>query len=483
MSIGMLLLVLATAQGMAPDEVPRRTPLSRIIRTHVSCQQTAAPEYPVTALPLPCAREPCGAVTLVDFSVGLAQSGDTDQEVEARVRIGDRAFAGGRTGGGHESLRLTTHRAGLGFSHRDGTFGLDGSYRASRIRLEAHTDRRGDEHGHGWSSELQAAIRFGQDFEILMGGLKASAPRPTSFLADSQVRQVSGGFIWQRGLAIEISTEAYSARVDSGGHQFDRDRVGTAVMYYGSRGIRLDGALAYERDRGFIPSTIRTAGLGLEAHLGPRLVAHGAFVGRSELDLGSVEADYRAGLTLFARRHSFDRGGEAAGQTLALARRATVMGYNERRVHTLDGRRALRERLSLSAKRQELANEIEALYQAQVRDRNVPHLGFEWVFTRDPVFGSVRTTLDIFASLPWRPQWPFRTGNDAVEFLAFRYSRVENDFIESSFERQYRVEIALNRETNIMVVWIDPEQTRLEDTLNRQVSQRWETRLVHRLGR
>ena len=34
-----------------------------------------------------------------------------------------------------------------------------------------------------------------------------------------------------------------------------------------------------------------------------------------------------------------------------------------------------------------------------------------------------------------------------------------------------------------MVVWIDPEQTRLEDTLNRQVSQRWETRLVHRLGR
>ena len=73
-----------------------------------------------------------------------------------------------------------------------------------------------------------------------------------------------------------------------------------------------------------------------------------------------------------------------------------VMGYNERRVHTLDGRRALRERLSLSAKRQELANEIEALYQAQVRDRNVPHLGFEWVFTRDPVFGSVRTTLDIF---------------------------------------------------------------------------------------
>ena len=159
------------------------------------------------------------------------------------------------------------------------------------------------------------------------------------------------------------------------------------------------------------------------------------------------------------------------------------MGYNARRVHTLDGRRALRERLSLSAKRQELANEIAALYQAQVRDRNVPHLGFEWVFTRDPVFGSVRTTLDIFASLPWRPQWPFRTGNDAVDFLVFRYSRFENDFIESSFERQYRVEIALNRETNIMVVWIDPEQTRLEDTLNRQVSRRWETRLVHRLGR
>ena len=483
MSIGMVLLVLATAQSMVPDGVPPRTPLSRAIETHVSRQQTAAPEYPVTAVPLPCAREACGSVTLVDFSVGLAQDGDTDQDVEARVRIGDRAFAGGRAGGGHESLRLTTHRAGLGFRHRDGAFGLDGSYRASRVRLEARTDRRGDEHGQGWSSELQAAIRFGQDFEILVGGVKTSAPKPTSFLVDSQLRRVSGGFIWQRGLALEISTEASSARVDSGGHQFDRDRVGTAIVYYGSRGVRFHGALAYERDRGAIPSTIRTAGLGLEAHIGPRLVARGAFVGRSELDLGSVEANYRVGLTLFARRHSFDRGGEAAARTLALARRATAMGYNERRVHTLDGRRALRERLSLSANRHELADEIEALYQAQVRDRNVPHLGFEWAFVRDPVFGSVRTTLDIFAGLPWRPRWPFRTGNDAVNFLVFRYSRVENDLIESSFERQYRAEVALNRETNIVLVWIDPEQTRLEDTLNRHVSQRWETRLVHRLGR
>ena len=169
MSIGMVLLVLATAQSMVPDGVPPRTPLSRAIETHVSRQQTAAPEYPVTAVPLPCAREACGSVTLVDFSVGLAQDGDTDQDVEARVRIGDRAFAGGRAGGGHESLRLTTHRAGLGFRHRDGAFGLDGSYRASRVRLEARTDRRGDEHGQGWSSELQAAIRFGQDFEILVG--------------------------------------------------------------------------------------------------------------------------------------------------------------------------------------------------------------------------------------------------------------------------------------------------------------------------
>ena len=483
MTIGVVLLVLATAQGMAFDEVPPRTPFPGAIQARVSVQETAAPEYPVSAIPLPCARTACGSVTLVDFSVGVAHDGDTDQEVEARVRIGDRAFAGGRAGPGYQSLRLTTHRAGLGLDYRNGTVGFHGSYRAPRVLLEARTDRRGDEQGHGWSSELQAAIRFGPDFEILVGGAKASDPTPTSFLVDSQLGRVSGGFIWQRGLALEISTEASSARIDSAGRQLDRDRVGTSVAFYQSRGVRVHGELAYERDRGFIPSTTRTTGLGLEAHIGSRLVAHAASVRRSELDLGSVEEDYRAGLTLFARRHSFDRGGEAAAQTLDLTRRATAMGYNERRVHTLDGRRALRERLSLSGNRRELDTAIEALYQAQVRDRNVPHVGFEWVRQKDPVFGSVRDVFDVFAGLPWRPRWPFRTGSDPVVFLVFRYSHIESDLIESSFERQYRAEVALNRETNFVFVWIDPEQTRLDDVLNRRVSQRWETRLVHRLGR
>lgn len=483
MSIGLVLLVLATAQGMGPDESPPGTPLPREIKSDVSRQETAAPEYPIDAVPLPCAHTACGSVTLVDFSVGLTQDGDTDQDVAARVRIGDRAFAGGRAGPGHQSIRLTTHRIGLGFDQRDDTVGFHGSYRAPRLLLEGRTDRRGDEDGRGWSSELQAAIRFGPDFEILVGGAKSSGPRPTSFLVDSQLERVSGGFIWQRDLAFEISTEASFARIDSGGRQFDRDRVGTSLVYYQSRGVRLHGDLAYEWDTGFIPNTIRTTGLGVQAHIGTRLVAHAASVRRSDLDLGLVKEDYRAGLTLFARRHSFDRGGESAERTLDLARRATALGYNERRVHTLNGRRTLRERLSLSANRRELADEIDALYQAQVRDRNVPHLGFEWVRQRDPVFGVVRDVFDVFAGLPWRPRWPFLTGHDPVDFLVVRYARIENDFIESSYEQQYRVEVALNRETNVVFAWIDPEQTRLDDALNHPVSQRWEARLVHRLGR
>ena len=484
MSIGVAMLVLATAQGVVPDESAARSPISLSTSTRVSSQEAPAPEYPIAAVPLPCARGACGSVTLVDFSVGVAQDDGTDQEVEARVRIGNRAFVGGRAGRRHQSLRLTTHRVALGFDQHDGTSRLVGSYRAPRILIEARTEHRGDEGGQGWSSELQAAIRFGQDFEILVGGMKASVPKPTSFLADSPLRRVGGGFIWQRGLTLEISTQASSTRIDSGGHEFDRDRVGTEVAYYWPRGVRLQGELAYDRDRGFIPSATRTAGLGVEAQLSPRLVAHGGFTGRSELDLGSVEEDYRVGITLFARRHRFDRAGEAAARTLDLARRAAGMGYNERRVHTLDGRRAMRERLSLSARRGELADEIEALYQAQVQDRNVPHLGVEWVREKDPVFGSVRTTLDIFAGLPWRPKWPFRTGDDVVEFLGFGYSFIDRDFIQStSHERQYRGEVALNRETNIVVVWTDPDQTRLEETFDRPASHRWEARLVHRLGR
>ena len=484
MSVGVVLLVLATGQTVVPDEMAARTLVSGATPTHVFRQKTPAPDYPVTAVPLPCARAACGSVTLVDFSVGAARDGDTDQEIEARVRIGNRAFVGGRVGRRRQSLRLTTHRAGVGFDHHDGKSRFDGNYRASRLLLEARTEHRDDAGGRGWSSELHAAIRFGQDFEILVGGLQASVAKPTSFLADSPLRRVSGGFIWQRSLALEISTQASSTRIDSGGRQLDRDRVGTEVVYYWPRGVRLRGELAYERDRGFIPSTSRTAGLDVEAQLSPHLVAHAGLISRTELDLGSVEDDYRVGITLFARRHTFDRGGDAAARTLDLVRRAATLGYNERRVHTLDGRRALRERLSLSAHRGELADEIEALYQAQVRDRNVPHLGVAWFRERDPVFGLARTTLDIFAGLPWRPGWAFRSGNDVVDFLGFGYSYIEKDFVLStSYERQYRAEVALNRETNIIVVWIDPDQTRLEETFDRPVSQRWEARLVHHLGR
>ena len=484
MTVGVVLLVLATGQAVVPEDLAARTPFSAASPTRVSRQDTPAPEYPVTAVPIPCAHVACGSVTLVDFSVGAARDGDTDQEVEARVRIADRAFVGGRVGRRRQSLRLTTHRVGLGFDHHDGASRFDGSYRAPRLLLEARTEYRDDARGQAWRSELHGAIRFGQDFEILVGGLQASVPKPTSFLADSPLRRVSGGFIWQRSLALEISTQASSTRIDSGGRQFDRERVGTAAVYYWSRGVRLQGELAYHRDRGFIPSTSRTAGLGVDAQIGPHLVAHAGVISRSEIDLGSVEEDYRAGITLFARRHTFDRAGEAAARTRDLARRAAAMGYNERRVHTLDGRRALRERLSLSAHRGELADEIEALYQAQVRDRNVPHLGVEWFRERDPVVGSVRTTLDVFAGLPWRPRGPFRNDDDDVDFLSLGYSYIEKDFVQStSYERQYRAEVALNRETNIVVVWIDPDQTRLEETFDRPVSQRWEARLIHHLGR
>ena len=55
MTIGVVLLLLATAQGMVPEEVPPRTQLFRAIQPHDFRQQTQTPEYPVTAVPLPCA--------------------------------------------------------------------------------------------------------------------------------------------------------------------------------------------------------------------------------------------------------------------------------------------------------------------------------------------------------------------------------------------------------------------------------------------
>ncbi len=93
------------------------------------------------------------------------------------------------------------------------------------------------------------------------------------------------------------------------------------------------------------------------------------------------------------------------------------MGYNERRVFGDEERRAQRERLSLQPRRDELGDDMIALYSAQVAERAVPLLGVEVLDTTDTLVGVSSRTARLFVGMPWPPAWPWRASESAVPFL------------------------------------------------------------------
>ena len=173
------------------------------------------------------------------------------------------------------------------------------------------------------------------------------------------------------------------------------------------------------------------------------------------------EHDLRGGITLFARQHHFFRGGEVGRRVLALTRRAYELGYNERRVYDLDGLRALRERLSLSVRAEELAADLDELYRAEVRERNVPHIGVELGQSSNDIVGVEAWSYRVFAAVPWPVNWPFLRDEDAVDFVRVEYLQEELEFTANlvSHRRELTVEAALNREITARFRWIDPART------------------------
>ena len=167
-----------------------------------------------------------------------------------------------------------------------------------------------------------------------------------------------------------------------------------------------------------------------------------------------------------------------------MARRATALGFNERRVHTLDGRRALRERLSLSPGLGELPAAAEALYLAQERDRNVGHLGFDWRRRQERLTGSIERMVEVFVGMPWPVRGPFARDEAAVDFLQFRLTRIARSFTQvTRLEYHYEGVLALNRETHLLFRWVDPEPSRLQDALGITTPVKWDVRLDVRVWR
>ena len=453
-----------------------------------TAQRTGAPAYPVTTPLVPCTRVDCDGLSLVDLTVGADGDGDTEPAFGARVRVLDRAFVGGQFSRDTRSFRVTTRRLDVGVDQSDGRLGLRGGYRARRWLVEAHSRRDADLDGGGWRHAVDAALRMSPDVELLVGGVQTTGvDADLGFGSDGERprRRLSGGVLWQRGLDLELRAEASTARVDDGLGELSRDRLGTDLSYLWRGTVEVSSELAYQRDRGAIPSSFRVAGIAAAVEVLPRLVARGSYRTRAALDLGLRSDETMGwGATLYTRAHRFAREGDAARQMLDLARRATALGLNERRVHTLDGRRALRERLSLSPELTELTAAAEALYLAQERDRNVGHLGFDWRRRQERLTGSIERTVELFVGMPWPLGRPFARDTTAVDFLQFRLTRIARAFTQAT-QHEYRYEgvVALNRETHLVFRWIDPEPSRLQDALGLTTPVKWDLRLDIRVGR
>jgi hypothetical protein len=215
------------------------------------------------------------------------------------------------------------------------------------------------------------------------------------------------------------------------------------------------------------------------------ILASAATSQRWELGVWRFEDDYRLGATFFGRRHRFERRNEAAARVLELQRQANALGYNERRVYDVDGLRRFRERLGISPARLELKEALDELYRAQVRDRNVPQLGFEIEMGDDSIRTIERRGYRAFVGIPWPLRLPFLPNEDAVEFLLAEFFVLHQDYGGGirAVTREAALTAFLNREMSLFVRWRDPGITPDEVILERSAPSSFTVGFEYAMGR
>ncbi len=388
---------------------------------------------------------------------------------------------------------FSTERIDVGLTEENERYVIEGGYRAPKWLLRARAERRSrrtplpgaesDEQNGGWVFDIRWAPRLSSDLELLfdfLGDTETSASLPTRPL-----RRGGLGFLYQRGNHLQTSAHASRARVRTeGGLEYDLSRTEAGVVYF-RNGFQLGSAFAYSQSNGRLAASEGFGAVDLAAHVGRYVVARASSANRWEPGVKRFEQDTRGGVTVFARQHHFLRGGEVGSRVLELTRNAYHLGYNERRIYDIEGLRALRERLSLSSRRTELAADLDELYRAEVRERNVPQAGFEIVRRTNDLVGVSSWTYRVFATMPWRVNWPFVRNEDSVNFIRVEYNREELDFQTdfSSFQRELVVDVALNREITARFRWIDPARTPEDIALFRTRPNRIELEFDYAFGR
>ncbi|HXV59278.1 MAG TPA: hypothetical protein VEK15_01190 [Vicinamibacteria bacterium] len=434
---------------------------------------------------------------LVDLRYAFSDDGGVVSSFESRVRMGASSFIGGEVVGERVGLFFDTARIEVGASRDDVSSVLEGGYRARRFLARA----RAAEEGGSWKLATEGALRLSKDFELLFGfreDFDDSVPEPPSieaFIATGMLpraeartredRFASAGFLYQRGNHLELLAEGQAARLRTeAGFDVTQERLRVSTQWTRAP-LELTAEAGYERTTGRLRHRVGDVALGADVRLGSRLIATAASRQTWEPGLVRFAQIYGTGLVLFGRRHTFTREGDAAKQVRELQHRALELGYNERRVYDTDGLRALRERLGVSGARETLSKAIDALYRAQVRERNVEQLGFLIEWNKDAIPAITGRTYRLFVGLPWPLGPPWRAREDHVDFVRIDVAYREETFssVIRAVTREVSASVFLNREMSLSLTWESPGRTPEEIARETSRPSRFTLNLVYEMGR
>jgi len=445
-----------------------------------------APDYPVDAARFPFLTETGRQSRITDFGISVQGEDRTSPAATARLRTGHWGFVAAQLGHLRSGLELSTHRGNAFVTEQRGRLDLGASYRLSRVRLDTHVFRRRDDQGSGWVLDASAGLRVTPDLELI-GGLVDESDRATLGIDDRRLDTEYLRVLYQSGTRFEAAVEVaqFEQRTVGGinveGSELKASGVGVAL------GTEWRGGFRYEWLEGRLGRVFGEAELDVTAPipLVRRLVVTGGTGQRWEPGLGRFEERVEAGVAFHARRYRLARDGEVASRVLRLARRANELGYNERRVFDDAGLRAFRERLALSPARGELLPEVDALYRAQIAERNVPLLGIGFQKVENEIEGRLSRTVRVSFGIPWPPAALFEPRESAVRFITVSFAHTNHSF-DSGFESRQReaaVDVELNRDMSLVVRWAEPSRTPLHAALRRGPSPEFEVALVYAQGR
>jgi len=392
---------------------------------------------------------------VTDLSYSATEDTAVSQSVDLRVRFLNRAILGGHLDEGSRGLSLETTRLDLAYTKAGDSRNLSGAFRAHRFSLQSNAARRPPGQGSGWVIDSDGAVRLNRDLELQLGYLGETAPDTPRPLRDRPIRRWSLGALYQHDTDFDVGLELWRARVRTeSGVDLDQDHVeATANGLFAH--VPWVALVGYEHDSGRFPRSEGFLTLNTLLPIGNYMFAQGNFETSWEPGIQRFEQDLEAGLTFTARGVRLAREGEAARLTRDLAYHAYALGYNERRLHDVDGRRALRERLGLSSQGDALAGEIDALYRAQVEERNVLNFGVDVDHTFNTVRGTQGWTYRAFLGIPWRVALPWSHRETAVTFLRLSYIHAELHYDPGLVQvnREADLEVDLNREMSVFFRW------------------------------